>query len=104
MMFSLRALLEGSSLNELGRLACFHYAQTLQLLQSRLYEFEQTSALSDATIMVVITLATVSGLMGDFTAVENHIKGLEKIVSLRGGLRALTTHHNMQIKVCRQVL
>ena len=51
--------------------------------------------------MVVITLATVAGLTEDFTAVQNHIKGLEKIVRLRGGLRVLTTHHNMQVKVCR---
>ncbi|KAE9369325.1 hypothetical protein N431DRAFT_510886 [Stipitochalara longipes BDJ] len=101
MLFSLRAFIDGSSPNQLSRLACFHYAQTLQLLQSRLYDFEQTSAISDATIMVVVTLATVSGLTGDFLAVENHIKGLEKIVSLRGGLRALTTHNNMQVKVCR---
>jgi hypothetical protein len=100
MMFSLRAFVEKTSQSQLGHLACFHYAQTLRLLQSRLDEFKKTSAVSDATIMVVITLATVAGLTKDFSAVENHVKGLEKIVRLRGGLRALNTH-NMQVKVCR---
>lgn len=101
MMFSLRAVVERTPHDHLSHLACFHYAQTLQLLQSRLYEFDQTSAISDATIMVVITLATISELMGDFNAVANHIKGLQKIVKLRGGVRALTSHHNMQVKVCK---
>ena len=51
--------------------------------------------------MVVITLAQAAELIGDLAAVENHVKGLEKIVSLRGGVRALTTHNNLQVKVCR---
>lgn len=53
--------------------------------------------------MVVITLAAAAELMKDFAAVANHIKGLEKIVSLRGGVRALNTHNNIQVKVCRWV-
>jgi hypothetical protein len=101
MMFSLRACIERTSQNQLSHLACFHYAQTVQLLQTRLNEVDRTSAISDATIMVVVTLATVAGLTEDFTAVENHIKGLEKIISLRGGVRSLNTHNNIQIKVCR---
>jgi hypothetical protein len=51
--------------------------------------------------MVVVTLAAVAELTGDFATVASHIKGLEKIVSLRGGVRALTTHNNIQVKVCR---
>lgn len=101
MMFSLRAFVEGGSHNELSRVACFHYAQTLQILQSRINEVDQSSAISDATIMVVITLAGVAELTGDFVAVANHTKGLQKIVDMRGGVRALTAHNNIQVKVCR---
>lgn len=101
MMFSVRAFLEGSSHDRLGPLACFHYAQTLHLLQARLDDVDKTFALSDATIMVVVTLAAAAELTGDFAAVENHIAGLEKIVSLRGGVRALTTYNNLHVKVCR---
>ncbi|CZR53419.1 uncharacterized protein PAC_03297 [Phialocephala subalpina] len=98
MMFSLRAIVDRAPRDHL---ACFHYAKTLQLLQARLNEHDQTSALCDSTIMVVITLAISAELTKDFDAVETHIRGLEKIVGLRGGVRALTTHNNMQVKVCR---
>lgn len=101
MMFSVRAFLDRASHDQQSRLASYHYAQTLQLLQARLYEFDQTSAISDSTIMVVITLAMAAEVTEDFEAVANHIKGLEKIVNLRGGIRALNTHNNLQVKVCR---
>ena len=106
MLFSVRAYIESALDNQLSRRARFHYAQTLQILQARLNEFDQTSVISDSaicdsTIMVVITLAATAELTEDFVAVTNHIKGLEKIVNLRGGVRALNTHNNIQVKVCR---
>ena len=103
LMFSARAWVEGSCLDRLSREAYFHYAQTLQLLQARLYEVgvDQTSATSDATIMVITTLAAAAELTEDFEALANHVRGLEKIVRLRGGLQALNTHNNLQVKVCR---
>ncbi len=102
-MFSVRAFVEGALHDQLSRLARFHYGQTLQILQARLneYEFNPKSAISDSTIMVVITLATAAELTEDFAAVANHIKGLEKIVILRGGVRALNTYNNIQVKACR---
>jgi hypothetical protein len=103
MLFSVRAFVDRASHDQPSHLACFHYAQTLQLLQTRLNEFDQASSISDPTIMVVITLAMAAELTKDFAAVETHIKGLGKIVSLRGGVRALNTHNNMQAKVCRYV-
>lgn len=103
MMFSVRAFIESAPQDRLSSLACFHYAQTLHILQARLNEFDTTSAISDATIIVVVTLAMVSELMGDLKTVANHIKGLDKIITLRGGVRALKTQHNVQVKVCRQV-
>ena len=103
MMFSVRTFVDKSRHDQPSRLSCFHYAQTLQLLQARLNDIDQTSAISDTTIMVVVTLASVAELSDNFEAVATHIKGLEKIVSLRGGVRALTTHSNIQVKVCRWV-
>ena len=87
MMFSLRAFTDGGLHNQLSRRACLHYAITLQLLQARLNEFDQTAATSDATIMVVFLLASAAELMGDYATVGSHIKGLEKIVNLRGGVQ-----------------
>ena len=106
MMFSVRAFTEGSLNNQLSRSACLHYAKTLQLLQDRLdeYDHNQTSATSDSTIMVVFFLASAAELMEDFAAVANHMRGLEKIVSLRGGVRALlNADSNIHVKVCRWV-
>lgn len=97
MMYSLRVWESKAS----DRLACFHYGQTLKLLQARLNADDQTSAMSDATMMAVMMLATVAEIMNEHLIVESHIKGLEKIVKLRGGLKALDTHVNMHVKVCR---
>ncbi|KUJ11890.1 uncharacterized protein LY89DRAFT_722304 [Mollisia scopiformis] len=101
MMFSLRAFMEKDSCDQPSHFTTFHYAKTLQILQSRLHDFDKTSAISDSTIMVVITLATIAEISKDLAGVETHIKGLEKIVKLRGGVRALDTNNNMQVKVCR---
>ncbi|RDW57465.1 hypothetical protein BP6252_13803 [Coleophoma cylindrospora] len=101
MMFSVRAFLERTAHNQPSPLAAFHYAQTLHLLQARLNESDPTSAISDATMMVVISLATAAELTNDFATVAKHFQGLEKMVSLRGGVRALNTENNIQVKVCR---
>lgn len=101
MMFLVRAFLERGLHDQLSKVAYFHHGQTLQILQARLNELDYTPAISDATIMVVITLAQVAELTGDLTAVASHVRGLVKMVGLRGGVRALNTHNNLQIKVCR---
>jgi hypothetical protein len=101
MMFSLHVYDGRMTASQIDGLACYHYDQTLRLLQSRLHECDITNAVSDATIMVVIMLASVAEMMDEHGTVEDHIRGLEKIVKLRGGVRALTTHTNMPVKVCR---
>lgn len=106
-MFSLRAFVdEGPHGDQISRRAAFHHAQTLQLLQARINAFEQgqqDAVFSDSTMMVIIILATAAELTGDFEAAQIHIDGLLQIVSLRGGVRSLNTHTNMQVKVCRYV-
>lgn len=101
MMFCVRAFLDGDPNGAKSQAASFHYALTLQLLQERLNEFVHTSTISDSTIVVVVTLAMFALSNADFATAANHINGLYKIVSLRGGVRKLNTHNNMQFKVCR---
>lgn len=105
MMFSVRAFVDTASYDgQISRQAAFHYTQTLQLLQARLNAFQQGQrdlVFRDSTIMVIIFLAAAAELTGDFASVENHVDGLLKIVSLRGGVGSLNTHNNMQVKVCR---
>ena len=104
-MFSVRAFVDRASHDDqISRLAAFHHARTLQLLQARLNAFEQGQqdiVFRDSTIMVISTLAEAAELTGDFPAAKNHLDGLLKIVSLRGGVGSLNTHNNMQVKVCR---
>lgn len=95
MMFLVHAFVDGSLLSHL---ASFHYAQTLRLLQAQLNRFDE---ISDATIMVVISLASAAEAVEDFKALENHMSGLEKMLEVRGGVRVLNTNNNIQVKVCR---
>ena len=108
MMFSVRAFVDrGSHGNQISARAAYHYAQTIQILQARLNAFEQghrDPACSDSTMMVILILAAAAELTGDFAAAQIHTDGLLQVVSLRGGVRSLNTHNNMQVKVCRYVL
>ncbi|KAJ9620307.1 uncharacterized protein PV06_00641 [Exophiala oligosperma] len=105
MMFSVRAFVDGmSNSNRTSPLAAFHYDQTLRLLQARIDAFERglcDEVCRDSTIMVIITLATAAEIGNDLTTARIHLDGLRRIVNLRGGLRQLDTHTNVQVKVCR---
>lgn len=79
----------------------FHLARTLQLLQARLYSADLATAISDATIMAVVLLASIAEITGDFAVASSHVNGLERIVSLRGGVKALDVHRNVHMKACR---
>jgi hypothetical protein len=107
MMFSVHAFVNNATCSgQLSRLAAFHYDQTVQLLQARINAFEhglRDAIFGDSTLMVIITLAMAAQLAGDSVAAQNHVDGLLKIVTLRGGLRSLNTHTNVQVKVCRYV-
>ncbi|KAK3684052.1 putative necrosis-inducing factor-domain-containing protein [Podospora appendiculata] len=59
------------------------------------------TAVSDATIAIIMTLCMVADAMGDPEAAKKHINGLHKIVTLRGGLGALRHNYTLQLKVCR---
>lgn len=99
MMFSSQVFLSGS-MHSWPASAVSHYALTLRLLQQQIND-SQDGIIPDSTIMVVIMLAEVAELMGDPDGAANHVGGLARMVSLRGELKALTVHNNMQVKVCR---
>ncbi|KEF56386.1 uncharacterized protein A1O9_07967 [Exophiala aquamarina CBS 119918] len=105
MMFGLRAFLDKTRDSRKNKsLAAFHHSQTLQHLQARINAFEKDPnafVFDDSTIMVVINLAMTAEFEGDLTTVRTHVDGLLKMVSLKGGLRSLSMHNNLQVKVCR---
>jgi hypothetical protein len=85
-----------------GCLSQFHFSKTLRLLQERLSNPHDSKAISDATIMVVVTLGLVAELIGDRGAAESHVAGMARIVDLRGGLEMLRYDNpRLPAKVCR---
>lgn len=69
--------------------AMCHLSQTFRLINERL---SGNDAVSDATIAVVVILAQHERLRGHHREGLVHIGGLERMVQLRGGVRALSRY------------
>jgi hypothetical protein len=68
--------------------ASIHLSKGLRLLRERLSVGDDAAMVSDSTIMVVLSFTVHALIMGDYDAAGRHIKGLHKIVGLRGGVEA----------------
>lgn len=69
--------------------AMCHLSQTFRLVNER---FSGNDAVSDATIAVVVILAQHERLRGNHREGLVHVGGLERMVQLRGGVRALSRY------------
>ncbi|KAM5371225.1 hypothetical protein ACJZ2D_008145 [Fusarium nematophilum] len=69
--------------------ALVHHGKALQVLQQRIAGGDAKLSTSDSTVLVVVGLTTAAISVGDLGNAENHIRGLHKMVSLRGGLADL---------------
>jgi hypothetical protein len=78
-----------------------HAHKTLVLLQKRLADSEL--ATSDVTIGVVVALVMGTALVDDLESAKKHMRGLYKMVELRGGVRTFADNCQMQVKMCRWV-
>ncbi|PCH06343.1 Hypothetical protein PENO1_017810 [Penicillium occitanis (nom. inval.)] len=91
-MFGAQTYLDLVSGQHSSKLSSVQMLKTIQLLRNRLLSIsngnEQTSSISNPTILVVLTLAHVAHLTGDHIAAELHLAGLCKIINLRGGIAA----------------
>lgn len=76
-------------------------AKALCLLQKRLGE--DSLAISNTTIVAVVTLLFFTALKGDHECATKHMAGLHKIVTLRGGLYSLKENKQVHLSVCRCV-
>ncbi|WAO84990.1 Hypothetical protein NCS54_00222200 [Fusarium falciforme] len=101
-IFSIEAYFDQYFGRDQGTLSHFHFLKTLRLLQERLNDPDNPASISDATIMVVVTLGLTAELIGDRSAAENHLAGMARIVDLRGGLEMLRLDNaRLPAKVCR---
>lgn len=65
----------------------FFLAKALNLLQKSLYD--QATATSYATMVVVASLASGALALGDLETANKHMDGLMKMLEVRGGLESL---------------
>lgn len=77
-----------------------HESKTLALLQHRLKQGSH-DCISDSTIAVVVVHVLIPALVGDLKTATTHMDGLFRMVRMRGGVGALHSNAQLQIKVCR---
>ncbi|OHE94325.1 hypothetical protein CORC01_10372 [Colletotrichum orchidophilum] len=85
-----------------GKMTQFHLRRTIQLLNDALSQPD--SHRNEAIFHVVLTLALMAGLWGDFNTTAVHLSGLQQIVHLRGGLKYLQRHPKLHFKLDRLAL
>jgi len=77
----------GESLGNPDPAATFYHLEAARLINAALKE--RWRAISDANIAAVTILANWQSFMDDGSKADHYISGLERMVSLRGGLEAL---------------
>jgi hypothetical protein len=85
-----------------GRKTLFHMRETLSLLQAKMSD--EQAHLDETVLLVVINLALLSAMYGDWRAAAAHYKGLHKIVQLRGNLEFLRARPKLHFKLDRYVI
>lgn len=80
----------------------YHFMETLRLLQNRISLPDDPRAVADPTIMTVIMLALAAETLGDSASAKQHLEGLQRMVSLRGGFAMFRSPtHELATKICR---
>ena len=101
------ALFTSSAINDLAissrrqpsRESACYLGQTLSILSTNLDLKDAHRA--DSTMIVIMALALLSVVFGDWTAVSVHLTGLHRIVELCGGLKFLRQRPKMHYKIER---
>lgn len=78
--------------------AMYHLSQTFAQVNKRL---QGDDALSDSTIAIVMSLINQEQIRQHLSAAMIHVKGLEKMIELRGGLSQLEGNVPLVLKICK---
>jgi len=76
----------------------YHLTRALSLVNETL---DTPEALSDANIAVVNFMVVHELLRGAKSTALVHLKGLERMVQLRGGISALESDTMLMLKICK---
>ena len=68
-----------------------HFVQGVQILRERLISGDEEVKVSNSTVRVVLLLTVGAYMMGEYETAKYHMKGLCKMISLRGGLVTITS-------------
>lgn len=98
-LFATRAYFDWLGGRTCGREGLAHLTKTLELLRGTLED--ESEAISETTISVIVGLAMAADCFGDRVAAARHVQGLHKIIMMRGGLGSLSKNSQLQIKSCR---
>lgn len=78
--------------------ALYHLSQTFAQVKKRL---ESDDALSDSTIAIVMSLINQEQIRQQHSAAVVHVKGLQRMIELRGGLSQLEGNLPLVLKICK---
>ena len=78
-----------------------HHHKALSLLRERLLYGSDDARLSNNTVSVVLSLAGHAFWTGDVRSARNHMEGMRKIASLRGGLSAFRDNEKLLAEILR---
>ncbi|KAK7433157.1 hypothetical protein QQZ08_000088 [Neonectria magnoliae] len=82
-----------------GKIAQAHLAKTLYHLQQSVQNSDE--ATTSSTMVVVLSLATAAALLGDVQSAATHMKGLHRMIELRGGLKTISKGGMLEHKTQR---
>ncbi|KAF2806033.1 uncharacterized protein BDZ99DRAFT_501563 [Mytilinidion resinicola] len=86
---------------ESSKTTLVHLVKTLAILQQRLASGDNELSTSDYTILVVVGLTLAATGLRDLETAVKHLKGLHKMVILRGGISAFQWNRSLQTKIFR---
>ncbi|KAB5542787.1 hypothetical protein GE09DRAFT_226450 [Coniochaeta sp. 2T2.1] len=78
--------------------AIHHFTQAVGLVNQAL---DTPAALSDANLSVVNFMVVQKLLRGERSEAEVHLRGLERMIQLRGGLSSLQQDRMLMLKICK---
>lgn len=78
-----------------------HFLKALGLLRERFAHCDDQSKLSNSTAAAVMGLAGHAHWMGDYKSARHHMKGLCKIVNLRGGVTSFRDNTKLLVEILR---
>jgi hypothetical protein len=78
-----------------------HHHKALSLLRERLLYGNDDARLSNNTVSVVLSLAGYAFWTGDVRSARNHMEGMRKIASLRGGMSTFRDNEKLLAEILR---